>query len=274
MSLVDTAWLWIDSIDAPMQVAGLLTFEPTRSVEETVSQLVDTYRSTPAVSRPFTYRVRAGVPPTLARREIDENVDIDYHLRHSALPSPGNERLLAILVSRLHSTPLDKARPMWEAHVIEGLEDNRFALYVKTHHSLLDGVAGVRVITESLASHSGLELAPPPWARPLVRPASDTTSSTPRDRLARAGEALRNGGEAARAVATLWRARRAGGALKGPFCAPRSLLNMQWRFSDRPIRSFRVATTIHWLIAGDMRSPPLSGREWGGPYPGSARRWE
>src|SRR4029077_19158245 len=72
-------------------------------------------------------------------------------VRHSALPHPGGQRELGILVSRLHSNQLDLHRPLWEVHLIEGLEGNRFALYSKMHHSLIDGVSGMRLIMRALS---------------------------------------------------------------------------------------------------------------------------
>ena len=80
------------------------------------------------------------------------DVDLDYHIRHSALPHPGGQRELGILVSRLHSNQLDLHRPLWEVHLIEGLEGNRFAMYSKIHHSLIDGVSGMRLIMRALST--------------------------------------------------------------------------------------------------------------------------
>ena len=71
---------------------------------------------------------------------FEEDIDMDYHIRHSALPRPGGERELGVLVSRLHSRQLDFTRPLWESTLIEGLENNRIALYTKMHHSLVDGI--------------------------------------------------------------------------------------------------------------------------------------
>ena len=71
----------------------------------------------------------------------DEQFDIEYHVRHSALPKPGRVRELLELVSRLHSTRLACERPLWEWHVIEGLRDGRVAMYTKLHHALVDGVS-------------------------------------------------------------------------------------------------------------------------------------
>ena len=63
--------------------------------------------------------------------EVADDVDVDYHVRHSALPRPGGELELGVLVSRLHSNPMDLSRPLWEYHLIEGLAGHRFAIYIK-----------------------------------------------------------------------------------------------------------------------------------------------
>ncbi|MDX1558652.1 MAG: wax ester/triacylglycerol synthase family O-acyltransferase, partial [Marinobacter sp.] len=112
----------------------------------------------------------------------DKKLDLDYHVRHSALPRPGSERELGILVSRLHSNPLDFARPLWECHIIEGLENNRFALYTKMHHSMIDGISGVRLMQRVLSKDPGEINMLPPWS---VRPErtrgskTDTEASVP-----------------------------------------------------------------------------------------------
>ena len=78
----------------------------------------------------------------------DANFDVEYHLRHIALPHPGDWRQLCIQVARLHSRPLDMSRPLWEAYIIEGLDNipnlpkGSFAVYTKMHHSLVDGAGG------------------------------------------------------------------------------------------------------------------------------------
>jgi WS/DGAT/MGAT family acyltransferase len=80
----------------------------------------------------------------------DNQIDLEHHVRHSALPRPGRIRELLALASRLHSTLLDRQRPLWEMHLIEGLEDGRVAVYTKIHHSLMDGVAGLRLLQRTL----------------------------------------------------------------------------------------------------------------------------
>jgi WS/DGAT/MGAT family acyltransferase len=102
---------------------------------------------------PFNYVLSSPKLRTLTPKwEIAEHVDLEYHLRHSALPAPGGERELGTLISRLHSNPLDFHRPLWEAHIIEGLSGNRFAMYTKMHHSLIDGIGAVRLMNRIFAT--------------------------------------------------------------------------------------------------------------------------
>ena len=77
---------------------------------------------------------------------IDDKLDLDYHIRHQALPKPGGMEELRALIGRLHAVPLDRSRPLWEYHFIEGLEDGGFAVYIKVHHSAMDGVAGMATL--------------------------------------------------------------------------------------------------------------------------------
>jgi WS/DGAT/MGAT family acyltransferase len=77
----------------------------------------------------------------------DEHFDLDYHVRHTALPRPGSEEELKRLVARVLSQPLDRDRPLWELWIVEGLEGDRFALLMKVHHCMVDGVAGMSLLT-------------------------------------------------------------------------------------------------------------------------------
>ena len=103
----------------------------------------------------------------------DDHFSIDYHLRHTALPAPGDEDKLRALVGRVMSQQLDRSRPLWEIWMAEGLAGGRWALIAKTHHALVDGVSG----SELLAVLMDLtpEITPPPemddWtARPAPGP--------------------------------------------------------------------------------------------------------
>lgn len=77
----------------------------------------------------------------------DTDFDIDYHVRGSALPDPGDMDELTTLVARIHERPLDQTRPLWEVYVISGLADGRVAVYTKTHHVVVDGVSGIQLLT-------------------------------------------------------------------------------------------------------------------------------
>jgi WS/DGAT/MGAT family acyltransferase len=81
----------------------------------------------------------------------EPEVDLEYHVRRSALPSPGDERELGVLVSRLHGHHVDLHRPPWEIHLIEGLERGRFAWYAKIHHALVDGYSAMQAMTNALS---------------------------------------------------------------------------------------------------------------------------
>ena len=76
----------------------------------------------------------------------DEDIDIDYHVRHVTLPKPGTNRQLQQYVARLHSSLLDRSRPLWEVFIIDGLKSGQVALYTKVHHAGVDGVAGANLV--------------------------------------------------------------------------------------------------------------------------------
>ena len=97
----------------------------------------------------------------------DDDVDLDYHVRQSALPAPGRIRELLELTSRLHGSLLDRHRPLWEPHLIEGLTDGRFAVYTKMHHAIVDGVSGLKLMQGALSrdpddTHVRVPWSPPP----------------------------------------------------------------------------------------------------------------
>jgi WS/DGAT/MGAT family acyltransferase len=164
LNLLDLSFVLMETRQTPMHVAGLQTFVPPPDApRDFARQLFDYLRSFPVTAAPFNYRLRnLGPGALLPAFEVVDKVDLDYHLRHSALPYPGGERELGVLVSRLHSNPMDMDRPLWEVHLIEGLHGGRFALYAKLHHSLADGVSGVGLLNFSEKPESSR--TPPIWA--------------------------------------------------------------------------------------------------------------
>src|SRR6202790_3506616 len=163
---LDAVWLALESRDTPMHVGGLFEFSlPRGAKEDYLKQEFERMREAHTIPAPWNLKLVEGPlvgPRVPLMREI-RDVDLDYHVRHSALPHPGGQRELGILVSRLHSHQLDLHRPLWEVHLIEGLEGNRFALYSKMHHSLVDGVSGMRLIMRALSKDPGRRGMAPFW---------------------------------------------------------------------------------------------------------------
>ena len=158
LGALDRSFLASERRDVMMHVGGLLEFSPSsgsskdfsRDLREELSKLA---RSVD-VQSPWNQRL---LHPEMLTNPLqawvpDEHFDLEYHVRRSALASPGDERELGSLVSRLHGTPLDFHRPPWEAHFIEGLEKKRMAMYFKVHHALIDGYTGMRLLQKSLST--------------------------------------------------------------------------------------------------------------------------
>jgi diacylglycerol O-acyltransferase len=164
LSVMDGMFLLADTRETPMHVGGLQVFKvPPRARAHFVATLHDKLRTFPVSVPPLNYRLTGGIAGTVMPSwEVVEDVDLDYHVRHSALPSPGGERELGMLVSRLHSTRMDPSHPLWEYHLIEGLAGDRFAVYTKLHHAMVDGAAAMRLV--NLATDPATSFGPPFWA--------------------------------------------------------------------------------------------------------------
>ena len=150
----DAMFLYMETRETMMHVSSMLPFSPPPDAPpDHLRRLMDEIRANPVVCRPFNLKLRTPellVNPLQAWVE-DRDLDLEYHVRRSALPTPGDERELGILVSRLHGQEVDFHRPPWEVHLIEGLEGGRFALYVKVHHALVDGYSAMKILASSLS---------------------------------------------------------------------------------------------------------------------------
>jgi diacylglycerol O-acyltransferase len=147
LTVTDRAFLLAESREAPMHVGGvnLYTVPDGEDEQEFMCGLREFLSSEVALRYPFGQRLKMtnlGLVGPVSWEE-DPNLDMHYHVRHSALPKPGRYRELFALVSRLHSTLLDRSRPLWEFHLIEGLQDRQFATYSKVHHCAIDGAGGM-----------------------------------------------------------------------------------------------------------------------------------
>lgn len=190
LSAVDAAFLRMETGRTPMHVGGLLVFRiPSNAPANYLRKLFEELRSKPVTLYPFNCRLKSPNTSALRPKWVPvDNIDIDYHVRHSALPYPGGERELGILVARLHSHPLDLERPLWEFHLIEGLENNRFAFYFKAHHCALDGMGAMKLTRRWLTEDAGDISIRAPWSIDLQQN-TPTPNHTPHS-LQRIGKAI------------------------------------------------------------------------------------
>jgi diacylglycerol O-acyltransferase / wax synthase len=142
---LDASFLHIEDASSHMHVAGVMLFEgPPPPYDELLEAFE---RRLPLVPR---YRQRLAFVPLGQGRPCwvdDPHLNIRYHVRATALPSPGSERQLKDLAGRVFSQRLDRDKPLWEVWLVDGLEDDRFAVLSKTHHALVDGISGVDIIS-------------------------------------------------------------------------------------------------------------------------------
>lgn len=172
----DAMFLIPESREQPMHVGALQVFRlPEGADDAFVTWLYRQAVSVPAddVHPLFRRRPRRSLTTGGQWSWVrDDDLDLEHHVRHSALPRPGRVRELLALTSRLHGTLLDRKRPLWEAHLIEGLEGGRFALYSKTHHATLDGVSAMRLLHRSMSPDPDAVL-PMPFALPRAARRAD-----------------------------------------------------------------------------------------------------
>jgi diacylglycerol O-acyltransferase / wax synthase len=172
MSPTDSMFLTIESRTNPMHVGGLHLYQPPADADSSyVHDLFQRMTAVHDIAPLFRKRPRRSM--TTAGQwgwEDDEQFDIEHHVRHNALPPPGRVLELLALCSRLHSTLLDRQRPLWEAHLIEGLADGRFAIYFKIHHAVVDGMSAQRLLQSILSRDPDERDQPPPWATRPGRP--------------------------------------------------------------------------------------------------------
>ncbi|MGH2684493.1 MAG: WS/DGAT/MGAT family O-acyltransferase [Actinomycetota bacterium] len=157
----------------------------------------------------------------------DPDFDLDFHVRHTAVPPPGGDAELSELVARIIGRPLDRARPLWETYVIEGLPENRFGILTKVHHATVDGASGVELLTLMLDQEPGGDpiVVPDdavrrperlPTDTELVMRATANLVRKPARGLLLTARALRELGEATRNPALVAIARQWRQSLRGP----------------------------------------------------------
>ncbi len=148
LSALDTAFLELETPTQHMHVGGVFLFRPERDSDFTFEHFQRLVRS--RLHLVPRYRQKLAFPPLGMTHPMwvdDPNFDIAYHVRHAALPRPGGRDQLLEYAGRILSRQLDRQRPLWELYVVEGLEDGDIAIIGKNHHAMIDGMAGVDIVT-------------------------------------------------------------------------------------------------------------------------------
>jgi diacylglycerol O-acyltransferase len=179
LSLIDDLFLLLESRRTPLHIGVLMLFDPPAGASPLfAAQLAERLRQSSQAVPPFNQR--------LTRRkgrhtwEADDEFDLDHHFVHTSLPQPGCIRELLALVSRAHSEHLDRAYPLWRMDLIEGIEGGRLAVYLKMHHSLIDGVGGIRLLMRAMSSDAAQSATMPPfWAVGPTKPKKVRTLPAP-----------------------------------------------------------------------------------------------
>ena len=145
LSAVDASFLAQEGSESHMHVGALIKLEdPAPHLDDFLDSLRGRLHLVPR------YRQRLAFPPAGSGRPLwvdDTDFNLEYHVRHTALPRPGSDEQLRNLVARIFSQQLDRSKPLWELWIVEGLADGSWALITKTHHALIDGISGIDLAT-------------------------------------------------------------------------------------------------------------------------------
>lgn len=239
LSPIDVLFLTAESHEHPLHVGGLQLFKPPTDAGPEFAG--DTYES--LIACQDVASIFRKHPGTFAGFNnagwVDEaGIDLEYHVRRSALPTPGRVRELLELTSRLHATALDRHRPLWETHLIEGLADGRFAVYFKIHHSLVDGVSALKLLQRSLNADPDDGDFRAPWSPSGHAAAAKPPSGSPLHRLTTTVGSLASVGPSALKLA---RAALVEQQLTLPGAAPRTMFNV-------PVGAARRTAAQSWPL--------------------------
>jgi diacylglycerol O-acyltransferase / wax synthase len=162
LTAVDASFLVQERRASHMHVGAVLIFEgPPPDYDDFLAGIESRLHLTPR------YRQKLAFPRFEMGRPLwvdDPCFNLEYHVRHTALPSPGGFDQLLRMAGRIYSQRLDRSKPLWETWLVQGLEDNRFALITKTHHAMIDGMAGVDLASVLFdVSPVPRKVEPEPW---------------------------------------------------------------------------------------------------------------
>nr|WP_255554506.1 wax ester/triacylglycerol synthase family O-acyltransferase [Moritella sp. 24] len=180
LTLVDMGFLYTETVTSPKHVAGLQIFSTPENYEGNFSRdLFDNLMSQQDVKKPFNQKLKKQLTGQFFWQE-DNKLDLSYHVRFAMLPKPGNEEQLLSFVEHQHETLLDRSRPLWEMILIDGLADNKFAIYVKVHHAFTDGAKANQLLMAYLSKNATSPMTAF-WA--VDRPQKERTAKSALSRL-------------------------------------------------------------------------------------------
>lgn len=161
LSPIDLSFLVLERGNRPFHMTALTVFQKPKGQQSSFGpRLFDAYRNSQAV-KPFTYKLK-WLGKNIATWENVEP-EMQYHVRHIALPAPGSMQQLYETASALNTGLLDRARPLWECYIIDGVENGRIAVMLKVHHSIIDGEGGLRVMRNFLSDSPRNKTLAAPW---------------------------------------------------------------------------------------------------------------
>lgn len=190
LSPLDASFLHIEDDASPMHIASTAVFEgPAPAHPDLVRMVASKLALVPR------YRQKVRFVPLELGRPVwvdDTHFNLDYHVRHTALPRPGSDLQLRNLVGRIMSQQLDRTKPLWEMWVVEGLEDGHWAIISKSHHAMVDGVSGTDLLAVLLDSEPDpVRAEPPPWHPAAELSPAEFVGAAVAERLVSPYEAVR-----------------------------------------------------------------------------------
>ena len=234
----DMLFLIGENRQQPMHVGSLVLYKVDEGehADEVAARNVATMHSYTEANPPFNYRLASRFLPYW---QEDTEFDITNHVRHVQLPHPGEIKDLLQLVGVFHGLTMDRSLPLWYVWVISGLPDNRFAIYLQMHHSLLDGVSGARMIVRSHTTDPERRDMPPFWAMPVKEKKRKPSGKEHRDSeqsidpFSAAVGLVRSNRNIVRALGEAWKNERIGTFQSDLFNAPPTIFNQSITGSRR-----------------------------------------
>jgi len=251
LTILDNVFLQQESNRTPMHISPIIIYDQSGLKRGPVrfKEILTAFERNLPKSAVFRRKLAGGAMGFDTPYWIeDPDFDLEFHVRHVALPKPGDWRQFCILLARLHARGLDMKRPLWEAYVIEGLDEvkglpaNSFAIMLKIHHAAIDGVSGAEILT---AIHSLSEEAEPPvipddWHGESAPPAWKVLSRAYVNNLKTPLKFVKTAGDIAATIRNNRDEESAKDKVKPPVC--------RTRFNDR-ISSFRVTDMVKFDLA-------------------------